>query len=213
MSLGLISCLFMNSCGGDKTDAQQNSTHSETIVKNDSSKIGSGISDGNSFPISLKERSDLFCKQVFTGDFQRGSLQESDLTEHFPDERENDFRRFISMKEVKNSTGRGIYPRAIFMATRFQDEAALKKNLESWIQAMKKDEPQVELGLSIKAVKTAPFVATTLGNDVFILKSSCLYSSSAWEKLKTNFINAANEFQSGYLFQVTCESKNLDYLK
>lgn len=204
----LILVLALSGCGG----GGENKNPQDTLPPRDTLVIDSVHHEGL-FPATLAARMDQLCDSIFEGQFNRIKLEETDLTQHFPGEKETDYRRFVSLKAIKNSFGRGIQPRMTLRATRFADSTALRKNLEDWLNGMEHSGDKIVLGNNVEALKSPPFLCAVVDRDLFILKTACVYTGKEFDQLEALFFNLFRRRNASLMFRVTCEAGKLVVVK
>lgn len=227
--LGIIACnVNVNDGTGNGHDGIQPdsgttiTTHSETRSESHSDfELKGGIhseSNTSTHSTTTVGKTLTFAQQVtqWSSDiFPDYAPVEMDAMEAYPKYKnasETIFRRLRVKNPISNDYGKAVYPRVLIKAYRFASTTALTKDVEEWLNSLGSEIKNIELGQSVKKVKSPPLLCAVVDNDFIVAQWGCVYQSKEWTATEALFFEKMKFSGAAYAWKIKCDGGELEYL-
>jgi hypothetical protein len=161
-------------------------------------------------PLTFTEQVDAWAAELLP-DYKTVDMDPMEAYPKYDGAKETIFRRLRMKNPISNSYGKAVYPRVLVKAYRFPSEAALTKDVEAWLNTLGSTTKNIQLGQSVKAVKSPPLLCAVINNDFLVLQLGCVYEGQELTDTVTLFFEKMKTWSAAYAWQVKCKTGELKY--
>jgi hypothetical protein len=161
--------------------------------------------------LTLGQQVDQWTLEIFP-DYKKVEMDPMEAYPKYKTAQETIFSRIRMKNPISNAYGKAVYPRLLLKAYRFTSPTTLTQEVEAWLNTLGSATTGIELGQSVKALKSPPLLCAIIENDFFLVQAACVYEGKEWAATKDRFFQAMSSQGASYVWQVKCEGGALVYV-